>query len=187
MVSNARLDLPEPESPVTTTSLSRGISTEMFLRLCTRAPWTAMVVRAAALPEVFFLPIDLEAIRSVLKVEERQLLHFDVALLGELHQRRGFADEFLVGQVLACRGDAAEIEVPPEVVFDLRARPRFADIAEVIDHWGEQRPSTLGQVSVDRVERSLDVFPGLLGVEQVDVDRLEQRGVELQGLGDHVA
>ncbi len=49
MVSNARLDLPEPDSPVTTMSLSRGISTEMFLRLCTRAPCTAMVVRAAAL------------------------------------------------------------------------------------------------------------------------------------------
>src|SRR3954454_22080922 len=48
MVSNARLDLPEPESPVTTISLSRGISSETFLRLCTRAPCTAMVVRGAA-------------------------------------------------------------------------------------------------------------------------------------------
>ena len=46
MVSKARLDLPDPESTVTTTSLSRGISSEMFLRLCTRAPWTEMVVRA---------------------------------------------------------------------------------------------------------------------------------------------
>src|SRR5690349_13664583 len=49
MVSKARLDLPEPESPVTTMSLSRGISREMFLRLCTRAPWIAIVVRAAVL------------------------------------------------------------------------------------------------------------------------------------------
>ncbi len=47
MVSKARLDLPEPERPVTTISLSRGISTEMFLRLCTRAPRTSMVERAA--------------------------------------------------------------------------------------------------------------------------------------------
>src|SRR6476659_446928 len=47
MVSNARLDLPDPESPVTTISLSRGISRETFLRLCTRAPCTAMVVRGA--------------------------------------------------------------------------------------------------------------------------------------------
>src|SRR5512138_1064574 len=58
MVSNARLDLPEPESPVTTISLSRGISSETFLRLCTRAPCTAIVVRGAA-----SLRVDLEAKR----------------------------------------------------------------------------------------------------------------------------
>ena len=40
--------MPDPERPVTTISLSRGISTETFLRLWTRAPCTAMVVRGAA-------------------------------------------------------------------------------------------------------------------------------------------
>src|SRR5437870_5482091 len=49
MVSKASDDLPEPLRPVTTTRLSRGISSEMFLRLWTRAPCTAMVVRAAVL------------------------------------------------------------------------------------------------------------------------------------------
>src|SRR3954454_22995251 len=38
MVSKASEDLPEPDRPVNTTSLSRGISTSMFLRLCSRAP-----------------------------------------------------------------------------------------------------------------------------------------------------
>src|SRR5882757_9004454 len=38
MVSKASEDLPEPDSPVNTTSLSRGISTSMFFRLCSRAP-----------------------------------------------------------------------------------------------------------------------------------------------------
>src|SRR5438552_2791291 len=38
MVSKARDDFPEPDSPVRTISLSRGISTSMFLRLCSRAP-----------------------------------------------------------------------------------------------------------------------------------------------------
>src|SRR3954470_8777537 len=38
MVSKAREDLPEPDSPVNTTSLSRGISRSTFLRLCSRAP-----------------------------------------------------------------------------------------------------------------------------------------------------
>src|SRR5262249_1460169 len=134
MVSNARLDLPEPESPVTTISLSRGISTEIFLRLCTRAPCTAMVVRAAALPGVVRLALDLEAIRSILEEKEGQFLHFDVAPPGELHRRRCLADEPLIGQVFACHGHAAEIEVPLEVVFDLGGGPRYTDIAEMIDH-----------------------------------------------------
>src|ERR1700694_5035801 len=38
MVSKASDDLPEPDRPVKTTSLSRGISRSMFLRLCSRAP-----------------------------------------------------------------------------------------------------------------------------------------------------
>src|SRR6266496_3359289 len=38
MVSKAREDLPEPLKPVMTTSLSRGISSVRFLRLCSRAP-----------------------------------------------------------------------------------------------------------------------------------------------------
>src|SRR5437763_877148 len=41
-VSNASVDLPDPDRPVTTTSWSRGMSTEMFLRLCSRAPRTWM-------------------------------------------------------------------------------------------------------------------------------------------------
>src|ERR1700677_3248072 len=40
MVSKASEDFPDPESPVKTTSWSRGISTERFLRLWTLAPWT---------------------------------------------------------------------------------------------------------------------------------------------------
>ena len=52
-------------------------------------------------------------------------------------------------------GDAADIEVPLEMVLDLGARPRFADLAEVIDHRREQRRRALGQVVVDRLERRL--------------------------------
>lgn len=40
MVSNAKEDLPEPDSPVITTNLPRGISRLIFLRLCSRAPRT---------------------------------------------------------------------------------------------------------------------------------------------------
>src|SRR5438552_9400754 len=38
MVSNARDDVPDPDRPVNTTSLSRGIDSVTFLRLCSRAP-----------------------------------------------------------------------------------------------------------------------------------------------------
>ena len=38
-VSKASDDFPDPDKPVTTTSLLRGISTLMFLRLLTRAPF----------------------------------------------------------------------------------------------------------------------------------------------------
>src|ERR671934_2559054 len=45
MVSKARLDLPEPDRPVITSSESRGISRSMPLRLCARAP--EMTIRSA--------------------------------------------------------------------------------------------------------------------------------------------
>src|SRR3569832_1828780 len=45
MVSKANEDYPKPERPVNTTSLSRGISTSMFLRLCSRAPRMVMARR----------------------------------------------------------------------------------------------------------------------------------------------
>src|SRR2546426_8149933 len=104
MVSKARLDLPEPERPVTTMSLSRGISTDMFLRLCTRAPRTATVVRRWGRPSSFVVCLAslaaslLELIRHFSHVDERQLLHQDVALLRELHGRRDLADEPPIGE-----------------------------------------------------------------------------------------
>ena len=50
MVSKARLDLPEPDRPVMTTSFSRGMSSETFLRLCSRAPRTECVFVSKAYP-----------------------------------------------------------------------------------------------------------------------------------------
>src|SRR2546425_5785772 len=49
MVSKAREDFPEPEMPVSTTRRSRGSSTEMFLRLCSRAPRMTMRSNGMAL------------------------------------------------------------------------------------------------------------------------------------------
>src|SRR5690349_16800101 len=49
MVSKASDDLPEPLSPVITVSVLRGISTEMFFKLCWRAPRTVMLLIAICL------------------------------------------------------------------------------------------------------------------------------------------
>ena len=40
IVSKAKLDLPEPDNPVKTTSEFLGISIEIFFKLCSRAPLT---------------------------------------------------------------------------------------------------------------------------------------------------
>src|SRR6185436_783138 len=104
MVSKARLDFPEPDRPVTTTRRSRGISSEMFFRLWTRAPCTPTVVRAvfaAGLSRRFaeLAVIRLRLARTVLApagavrwvghIEERQLLHVHVASLREADRCRG--------------------------------------------------------------------------------------------------
>src|SRR5215813_13028408 len=44
MVSKAREDFPEPDSPVTTVRVLRGMVTETLRRLCWRAPRTVMWV-----------------------------------------------------------------------------------------------------------------------------------------------
>src|SRR5262249_52792002 len=101
MVSKARLDLPEPESPVTTTSLSRGISTEMFFRLWTRAPCTEAVVRAvvrgAATPlgeRFFFMG------RSPCAVSLKEVHNLGVSAPSRPGQRRGPGQiGWLIGQV----------------------------------------------------------------------------------------
>src|SRR5204862_7648451 len=53
MVSKASEDLPEPDSPVMTTSASRGIATVMSLRLCSRAPETTSASDRAMTTSVF--------------------------------------------------------------------------------------------------------------------------------------
>src|SRR4051812_14277204 len=118
-----------------TTRQSRGISTEIFLRLWTRAPCTATVVRAAAFGAFATVRLlaALELIRWLSGVEEGDFLHLYVAPLREVDGRGYLANESLVRQVLARRGHAAHVEVPLEVVLDLAARPRFADLAQVID------------------------------------------------------
>src|SRR5436190_17009998 len=62
MVSNARLDFPEPERPVMQTSAFRGSLTVTSFRLCSRAPWTisssaamsGQCIRGSRVEQVFY-------------------------------------------------------------------------------------------------------------------------------------
>src|SRR5690242_19233575 len=174
MVSKARLDLPEPERPVTTIRRSRGISREMFLRLWTRAPWTAMVVRAAGLPVIgWWLQRD---------VVKGEFLHLDVAVPGEADGSLGFAKEAFVGEVFAGGDHVSDAHIAAEVVADFGGGAGFADFTEMVDDWSEECGDTVADVLLGRYERGLDVLGRLPGVEQVGIDELEKCRVELDGL-----
>src|SRR5580698_2247073 len=110
MVSNARLDLPEPDRPVITVRLSRGSSTDTFFRLCTRAPCTATLVRGAGLA-AGSAGFGLPAIGLLRGMEEREFLHLDVTLPGEPDWQMRLADESQVGQILARAGHALDAVV----------------------------------------------------------------------------
>src|SRR5262245_60353339 len=109
MVSNASELLPEPDNPVTTISLSRGISTEMFFRLWTRAPCIAIDERAETLGLV------LELIRRFSEIDKCQFLHFDVAPFRQLCGSRRFADDAAVGQIFAGRRNAGYAQITLKV------------------------------------------------------------------------
>src|SRR5689334_15792235 len=127
MVSNARLDLPEPDSPVTTTMRSRGSSTETLRRLCTRAPCTEIVVRGP--------PCDWTRLAGIAfpGVEEGQFLDGDVASLGQENRRRRLADEAEVCEVLARGGDAADPGVLAEMILDVAAGADVSELPEIVD------------------------------------------------------
>src|SRR5438309_10091196 len=58
MVSKASDDFPDPDSPVKTTSLSRGMVRSMSFRLCSRAPLITISVCWARGPVVTLPPWD---------------------------------------------------------------------------------------------------------------------------------
>src|SRR5579871_1803096 len=67
IVSNARLDLPEPDRPVNTIMASRGRSRETSLRLCSRAPRTTS--RSATARSLLFS----QSLRPAARVDKHRL------------------------------------------------------------------------------------------------------------------
>src|SRR5688572_20161305 len=121
----------------------------MFFRLCTRAPCTATVFLTGAWslgpgawglgpgawglgPGAFLSDIGLA------RIEERQLLERDRALLRGPHRRRHLAQVSFVGQVLARQHHALHAERPLEVVLDFTRRARVARLLQVVEHRAKQ-------------------------------------------------
>src|SRR5262245_23223276 len=123
----------------------------MFLRLCTRAPCTETVVRAAVLVAVR------EAILRGPHINEGELLHFDVAFLGQMYAGGSFADKSLICEVLARQSNAAEGIVSLEVILDLDAGSLFAQIAEMVDDKPKENGGALRHVTFDRLQRRPNV------------------------------
>src|SRR5258708_7369598 len=131
----------------------------MFLRLCTRAPFTAMLVRTAAFEDIlssdFWLlsSFFLELTRLLSPVHEREFLHLHVAHLGQLDRGRDFADEPAIGQVFARSGHTLNPEVALEVIFDFSCGARFAHFLQVLEDGTEKYGGSIGHVSIDRIQR----------------------------------
>src|SRR5690606_42032207 len=106
-VSNASDDFPDPLTPVTTTSLSRGISTSTFCRLFSRAPRISIVVR-----------IDASAPGAE---EIRGLFDALSAALRELERRRDLLEQAFVLEPFACPREMPRMQLREgEVIADLR-------------------------------------------------------------------
>src|SRR5436309_3526671 len=159
MVSKASDDLPDPLTPVTTVSLSRGISTSMLRRLFSRAPRIWMVVRMLGVEEIGRLLDPLEA------------------ALRQLERGGDFLQEPLALQPLA-RG----LQVPRaylrerEVVAHLRQGDDAALLLKVVEQRLQVGPVMPVEVGVERVKRPGQNAPILALRQHVEVDRLEQLG-----------
>src|ERR1700683_1218010 len=97
-----------------TISLSRGISSDIFLRLCTRAPCTAIVLRAAGLAL-------LELIRCFSEIDKRQFLDADIALLRDSDRLSDLTNQSLICKIFARGRATSDVEVPLEPGLDLAA------------------------------------------------------------------
>ena len=121
------------------------------------------------------------------EIEERRLLHLDVAPARQVHRQRRLADQALIGEVLAGRHDAADVEMALEMLLDLGRRARLAGVPQVAQDRLEHPPGALVQIGVDRVEGGRDVLLRLRRVEQIRIDGAEERRVERQRLRQRLA
>src|SRR5262245_24290927 len=160
-VSKASDDFPDPLTPVTTTSLSRGISTSTFFRLFSRAPRISIVVRIrVSSPGV-------EEIRGLFDALE--------AALRQLERRRNFFEQPLLLEPVTRRAEVPRIHLRErEVIADLRQRHHAILLLQIVEQRLQVRSVVLVEIGVDGIERSREHLAVLRLGEDVEVDRLEQ-------------
>ena len=161
----------------------------MFFRLWTRAPCTAIVVRAAAFGVAALRQRGLAAIATALPCRRtpapapRRCSSSSAgpasrpcrSAPGRPDTRRRWSRR----STSKCRVKWSSISL---------ARPRLAGLAQVVEHRREQRRRALGHDSASTASSAAcTARPRLLRVEQVGVDGLEERRVQRQRLRDHLA
>src|ERR1700686_5167891 len=152
MVSKASDDLPDPESPVNTTSLSRGIVSVTFFRLCSRAPRIVMWSIGMG-PWLFLLSRDCK--RPARRRDKPSVLAFDPAF-GHGGPAPAMDDLPLCAQVLAdLRGvDEVELEVDAHRAGDARLqrsqRAAHRAVGESADDTAVHETGVIGHVPCGR-------------------------------------
>src|SRR5438128_3073184 len=118
MVSNASDDLPDPDSPVKTISLSRGMDRVTFFRLCSRAP--RMVIWSVGIRTLGYPLLSRDRKRSAGGGHELLPRPFDPALRDRCPPARvHYATGRPQGLAHLRGGDEAELEVEAHGADDL--------------------------------------------------------------------
>src|SRR5262245_33147370 len=139
-VSNANDDFPDPLTPVTTTSLSRGISTSTFFRLFSRAPRISIVVRIGP------SSTGVEHVRGLFDALE--------AALRQLERRGDLLEQPLLLEPLARGFEMPRMDLRErEVIADLRQRHHAVLLLQVVEQRLQVRGVVLVEIAVDGIER----------------------------------
>ena len=139
-----------------------------------------MVVRGSGLAGV---DLALPGISGVRSAEKSQLVHFRIAPFGQPNGEWRLPDQPLVGEVFASNRHTCDAEIALKVIFNLRGRSGFPNFGKVLDDRSEYDGRAMAEVLFGDGEGSEDRRPGFLAVQQVRVNDLEKRRVELDGLG----
>src|SRR6187549_666050 len=172
-VSKASDDFPDPLTPVTTMSLSRGISTSTFFRLFSRAPRISIVVRISA--------------SSACVEEIRGLFNALETALRQLERRRHLLEQAFLLEPFASRGEVPGMNLRErEVIADLRQRHHAILLFQVIEQRLQMVGVVLVEVAVDGIERGREHLTVLWLSEHIEIDRLEQRRRAFDRAVDHI-